>query len=131
MLRECVDFDPLNSKEGGEVVQCWHQTFAGNVKKSTGSRIHNRFRWHGFSYGFQIARAGDDALNAYKNQWPAAYVIFDEDIKWSYRCVSETYPDFTSFGADIYVAHHNMKWTMAFTHEQPDIGPFFAENPRL
>ncbi len=126
-MREGVDFDPLNANEGREVIQYWHRTFAGNVKKSTGSWIHNRFRWHGFSYGYQNARAGDEAFNAYKNQWPAPYVVFDEDINWSYSCVSGSYPDFTSFSADIYVAHHNMKWTMVFTHEQPDIGPFFAE----
>ena len=53
-------------------------------------------------------------------------MVFDEEGTWSYRCTSETYPDFTALGADIYVAHHNMKWTMAFTHEQPHDGPFFA-----
>ena len=67
------------------------------------------------------------AWQAYQSQWPAPYVVFDEEGTWSLGCASQTYPDFSLLGADIYVSHHNMKWTMAFTHEQPHDGPFFAE----
>ena len=87
---------------------------------------YNRFRWHGFSYGLQTAVTGADALSDYRRQWQAPYVIFDEEGTWAYSCTSEKYPDLTSLRADIYVAHHNMKWTMIFTHEQPDIGPYLA-----
>ena len=127
LTRAGVEFDPLGAAEVGDVVQRWHSAFAGNVKKETGSWVQKRFRWHGFSYEYQKAHSGGEAFSAYHNQWPAPYFIFDEDLNWSYGCASDAYPDLTSFDADIYVAHHNMKWTMVFTHEQPDIGPFFAE----
>ncbi len=121
-----VSFDPLTSSESESVKKQWLLAYAARVKKETGVWIHNRFRWHGFSYELQTAVAGSEALIGYQRQWPAPYVIFDEENIWAYSCTSEEYPDFTSFRADIYVAHHNMKWTMVFTHEQPDIGPYLA-----
>ena len=122
-----VAFERLDPAEQEDVRTRWLQTFAGNVKRETGSWVHNRFRWHGFSYGFEAATEGQDALRAYQGQWCASFVVFGEADGWAYRCHADRYPDFTPLGEDIYVAHHNMKWTIAFTHEQPDIGPFFAE----
>ncbi len=127
LTRAGVSFDPLDTRESDVVIRHWHSTFAKNVKKETGAWILRRFRWHGFSYGYQNAKSGIEALSTYRNQWPAPYFIFDEDLMWVYGCSSDAYPDLTPLSADIYVAHHNMKWTMAFTHEQPEIGPFFAE----
>ncbi len=127
LTRDGVSFDPVGARDYGDVIRHWHSTFARNVKRETGSWIHGRFRWHGFSYGYQNAQGGIEALSTYRNQWPAPYFIFDEDLTWLYGCNSDAYPDLSSFRADIYVSHHNMKWTMVFTHEQPEIGPFFAE----
>ena len=121
-----VDFYPVQSDESEQLKKLWLFAYAARVKNETGLWIHNRFRWNGFSYGHQTAVSGSDALIAYQSQWQAPYVIFDEEDTWAYLCTSEKYPDLTSFRADIYVAHHNMKWTMVFTHEQPDIGPYFA-----
>lgn len=121
-----VEFEPHTLSEREDIAKRWCVTYAQMVKKATGKWIHNGFRWHGFSCEYQSAIEGYDALSAYLNQWPAPYLIFDEGGVWSYGCTSKEYPDFTSFGADIYVAHHHMKWTMAFTHEQPQIGQFFA-----
>ncbi len=122
-----VKLEHHSAIEREELVRRWLGTFAKNVKEETGSWIHNRFKWHGFSWKYEKAIEGENALREYQNQWPAPYVIFDEEETWSYRCTSEKYPDFSAFGADIYVAHHNMKWTMVFTHEQPHDGPYFAK----
>ncbi len=131
-LVQCeVRFDRLDEAMTKEVVRKWDQVFARKVKKATGQWIHNRFRWHGFSYEFEPSIWGTEALGAYLAQWPAAFVLFDEDLSCCYRCEAQGCPDLTPLGWDIYVAHHNMKWTMAFTHEQPDIGPFFAEKTTL
>ncbi len=121
-----VDFSFIPEKESASIRERWLDLYAARVKKETGAWIHNRFRWHGFSCGFQDAVAGSDALTAYKNMWPAPYIVFDEEDTWAYACTSDSYPDLTPQRADIYVAHHNMKWTMVFTHEQPDIGPYLA-----
>ncbi len=129
-LLQCgVSFNRLDAEMTKEVVNKWDQVFARNVKKVTGQWIHNRFRWHAFSYEFESSIWGPEALEKYLTQWLAAFVLFDEDLNCCYRCEAQRYPDLTSLGWDIYVAHHNMKWTMAFTHEQPEIGPFFTVNP--
>ena len=124
--KHSVEFAAHTPDERKDVEQRWLKAYAQRVKTATGSWIHNRFKWHGFSWGYETAIEGAPALREYQSQWLAPYVVFDEDGIWSYRCTSDTYPDFTELGADIYVAHHNMKWTMVFTHEQPHDGPFFA-----
>ena len=121
-----TEFESLNSEQRITIEKNWLRTYAANVKKETGSWIHARFKWHGFSYGFERATEGMSAMEKYQNCWPAPFVVFDENLAWAFRCVSTQYPDFSDFGADIYVAHHNMKWTMVFTHEQPDPGPYFT-----
>ena len=120
-----VEFRSHTELEGRETDKLWLQTFAIKVKKETGSWIYNDFRWHGLSWETENAVGGEKALEIYLSQWPAPFIVFDEGQTWSYLCNPASYPDFSEFGADIYVSHHNMKWTMAFTHEQPDIGPFF------
>ena len=127
LLRNSVNFKKLDLAEHDRITEQWRLAFARDVKSATGQWIYKRFRWHGFSFGYQQSIKGTEALEAYQSQWSAPFFVFDEDGTWSYRCTSNTFPDFTPFGADIYVAHKNMKWTIAFTHEQPDIGPFFAE----
>ena len=125
--RHRVEFEEIAPEQREEVVKRWLHTFARSVKKTTGSWVYEGFMWHGFSWEFEEAIEGQKALSKYLGQWPAPFLVFDEDQTWCYRCKSETYPDLTCLGADVYVAHHNMKWTMVFTHEQPDIGPFFRE----
>ena len=126
-LTQCgTRFDRLDVDMTNEIVKKWDRVFARNVKKKTGQWVHNRFRWHGFSYEFETSIWGAEALDMYLAQWQADYVLFDEDLRCCYRCDAQRYPDLTTLGLDIYVAHHNMKWTMVFTHEQPEIGPFFA-----
>ncbi|MEL6934869.1 MAG: DUF4275 family protein [Pseudomonadota bacterium] len=121
-----VTFELLDTASKNEVEKRWLREFARNVKKETGSWIYRRFKWHAYSGKFEAATEGQKALELYQDQWAAPYFVFDEEGTWSYRCKSERYPDFTVLRSDIYVVHHNMKWTMVFTHEQPHDGPYFA-----
>lgn len=127
LVSQGVTFELQESVDREDVENRWLSEFAKNVKRETGSWIHARFKWHGFSCKFETAVEGSRALREYQNQWAAPYFVFDEDGTWSYRCNSKKYPDFTAFRADIYVVHHNMKWTMVFTHEQPHDGPYFTK----
>jgi len=122
-----IEYEKLNSAECEVIVERWLSVFSSNVKKKTGAWIYKGLKWHCFSWGFEDAKNGTIALQAYQSQWPTPYVIFDDGGNWCYRCESQDYPDLTVLGSDIYVAHQNMKWTIAFTHEQPQIGPFFCE----
>lgn len=121
-----VEFESLCNERRLKTEKSWLQTYAANVKMQTGSWVHAGFMWHGFSYGYERAVEGNAALQKYQNNWPAPFIVFDEQLTWAFRCDSTQYPDFSKFGADIYVAHHNMKWTMVFTHEQPHQGPYFT-----
>ena len=105
----------------------WLRAFARKVKARTGQWVLDRLKWHGFSAGYETAIEGEDALGRYSANWQAEFLVFDEELTWGFRCQPGPYPDFTSLKADIYVCHHNMKWTMAFTHEQPWDGPYFCE----
>ncbi len=126
MQSQDVSFDREDPETTEAIARKWKQHFASVVKKQTGVWIHNKFRWHGFSGGFEQHMSGDKALKAYLYQWPAKFLVFNESLKFGYTCRAQSYPDFSPLCDDIYVAHHNMKWTMVFTHEQPGEGPYFA-----
>lgn len=121
-----VTFSALDTSEMKRVEKSWLKQFAQKLKNETGLWIYANFKWHGFSYKYETAIEGSLAMQEYQNQWIAPYFVFGEDGTWSYECKSKNYPDFSVLHADIYVVHHNMKWTMVFTHEQPHEGPYFA-----
>ena len=66
-------------------------------------------------------------MSAYLGQWQAPFYVFDEALEFCALCEAQPYPDLSPLCRDLYVAHQNLKWTAAFTHEQPHLGPFFAE----
>ena len=126
LVSQRVEFDPIELADAKEVEKRWLHAFAQNVKKETGSWIFNKFKWHGFRCKYESALEGKNALRRYHEQWPAPYYLFDEGGNWCYQCQSDKYTDFTGLRDDIYVAHHNLKWTMVFTHEQAHDGPYFT-----
>ena len=131
LIKECFnDLDityTLVSKEETEVIiKNWLKHYAYKVKKETGDWIFNKFKWHGFSSEIQASLIGTDAVNEYSKQYLTDYYIFDENEDWCFHCESKTLPDLAFYGHDIYIAHHNMKWTMVYTHEHPHFGPYFT-----
>ncbi len=127
LANQAVKATELPEQERQQVETRWLATFAALVKRQHGVWIYRRLKWHGFSYRIQPCLEGQEALERYSSQPSGAFYVFNEDMSCCWLCQSDPYPDFTSYHDDVYVAHHNMKWTMAFTHEQPQIGPFFAE----
>jgi len=117
---------PQSNTETLDFEHKWLSFFANNVKLRYGVYVYEGFKWHGFSLGLQSCVEGERAINTYKGQWPSKYIIFEEQMKESFLCYSDKYPDLSSLSLDVYVSHANLKWTMVFTHEQPVIGPFFA-----
>lgn len=108
----------------------WLKTFASLIKKEHGAYIYLNYRWHGYSFRVQPCTSGKEAIESYKRQANSPFYVFNESLSYCALCKAEEYPDLSSLQRDIYVAHHKLKWTMAFTHEQPQIGPFFAEQTR-
>lgn len=87
------------------------------------------YKWHIFSYHKDKRIEGEKAIEEYKNQFPADLYIFNERLQYGLKWRKvERVPDITmeDFTDDIYVSHHNMKWTFVLPHEIPDFGPYFS-----
>jgi len=119
----------LSANELAEVSQQWLARFATKVKSQVGCWVFRGFKWHGFSYGMERCLSGDEALQAYQRT-KGRFYLFAEDEAFGYLCktVFPFRPDFSQFRTDMYLTGSDFSWTMAFTHEQPEIGPFFAEH---
>jgi hypothetical protein len=100
----------------------WLAVYAANGT-GPGSR---RYLWHVFSYGTTPALEGADALARYAQQACAQYVALSNDRKSAF--LTTTRPERNLY-QDWFVFPPNLAWTMAFTHEDGWIGPFFATHP--
>ena len=127
LLDHGVDAANLSEEATEHFNAAWLKTFASLVKKEHGVSIYRDYRWHGYSYRIEPCMSGKEALEKYRNQRNAPFYVFSESLSYCALCEAEMYPDLSGLRRDVYVAHHKLEWTMAFTHEQPQIGPFFAE----
>jgi len=121
-----ISYRSLSDAETQELNRNWLNSFASNVKEKTGKSIYRGYRWHAYSYEFETHLKGTKALSEYFSQPVTKYYVFNEECDEAYECTSDKYPDFSSNFDEVYVCHHNMKWSMVFTHEQPELGPYFA-----
>ena len=70
----------------------------------------------GGAAGLRLARGG-----------AARYILLPNDGEPA--MLTDLRPDNLT-GQDVYVFPENMAWTMAFTHEDGLLGPYFAQHPR-
>jgi hypothetical protein len=132
LTRGGVQFETLSPEQVHEFTLQWLDAFdpEGRIdrKHTTTKKKRNPF-WDYFSMrDSENCVVGPKALELYQKQWPAEYVVVGEAEGYGYRCTG-AYVDFSNLLGDIYVSHHNMKWTMIFTHEQEwdsRLGPFFC-----
>lgn len=105
----------------------WREAFARPVKQRTGSWTYNKFDWHAFSFKFTPALEGARALEAYSTAPLVGFYVLPEGDELGYKCAGKNRPDPAKLSRiDSYVFPLDVSWTMAFTHEEPEIGPFFA-----
>ena len=113
--------DVLSEVSSQNVIQQWIEVFA---KPRTGCRIKD-YKWHIFSGGYYEAAEGDEALALYVGHLSEKYLVIDNDES----CVVTTDQRPEDVGlSDYYVCPPNMAWTMAFTHEDGWLGPYFAKH---
>lgn len=131
-----IAHERLGPDEARDVLRQWRQSFAVRVYEATGHWVHEGFDWHVFSYGFAHALQGPPAEHAYRQAWAtmkppgvrrhfllAARSAFDGE-QVIYRCSSVEPPMLGS--RDELIVPLDFSWTMAFTHEQGWLGPFFT-----
>ena len=121
-----ISYTLISEEEKETVIKNWLKCYASNVKREIGTWICDKFKWHGFSSGMQYSLSSEEASKEYSKQYLTDYYIFNEKEDWCFHCKSKILPDLSFLRDDIYITHHNMKWTMVYTHEQPHLGPYFA-----
>lgn len=88
----------------------------------------NQHMWHVFSYAVYPSQDHQAALDAYSQVESPAYCILANDRKQA--LLTDRKPTSCTL-SDYYVFPENLAWTMAFTHEDGWLGPYFARHPRF
>lgn len=116
----------LSSKASMAVHAKWVELFSSRLK-SFKTKVSSQFLWHNFSAGRHPAHAGPAAMSAYLLATAGLETFYVMAAERG-RAIVERYtgeaPDFS--GEDLIVFPLNYAWTMCFTHEQPQLGPYFA-----
>jgi hypothetical protein len=117
----------IDRRERWRLMQLWRETFARPVKEKTGRWVYHGLDWHTFSWKFCKSKSGFRAVIEYLSEKAkTVYVVSQDETQTAFSCASETPIDFSECGTDVYVFPEDYAWTIAFTHEEPQIGPFFS-----
>ena len=111
----------LSLDETELIRQRWIDTFCKNRK---GISIKN-YKWHIFSTEAYPSVSGSSAEEAYLSQQAPEFIVLSEHHE-SAMITSELPIECSS--SDYYVFPKNLAWTMAPTHENGWLGPYFAEH---
>ena len=112
----------FNSVEAADLSRAWLEVF-GRDRQGMNTKA---FMWHVFSGTRYPALEGEQALSEYSAQICCEFVVLSNGRDAAY--LSDERPDSRPF-SDFYVFPPNMAWTMAFTHEEGWLGPYFAKHP--
>ncbi|MGB4775530.1 MAG: DUF4275 family protein [Daejeonella sp.] len=121
-------YEFLTERELKELETKWKKKFIEEKKKPHSNQYNTQYKWHIFSFDTDSIK-GKQATNEYKKQHPADIYIFNEELQYGLKCAkAEQLPNILmeGFSDDIYICHHNMKWTYVIPHEAPHIGSFFS-----
>jgi hypothetical protein len=105
-----------------EWVARWRDVYASE-KRASGL---SRFLWHTFSEGMYPSVAGQAAETLYQEHHFSHVIILSNDRKTAF--LSAELP-VCKYVWDFYVFPPDLAWTMAFTHEDGWLGPYFAKHP--
>jgi hypothetical protein len=83
------------------------------------------YLWHIFSAGKYPNLSGTEAMAQYNEQVAPEYIVLSNDRKFA--LATDLRPE-ESCLSDFYVFPENLAWTMAFTHEDGWLGPYFARH---
>jgi len=114
----------LSEHEVAESVERWLDCFGVN---RAGVNT-DAFMWHVFSFERFPSVQGVAAQEQYQLHEAPEYIVVSNDRDEGFT--TDVRPTDCSL-ADWLVFPQNLAWTMAFTHEDGWLGPFFALNPRF
>jgi hypothetical protein len=111
----------LSAGEASQVVESWLGAFGRNRDGID----TDAFLWHIFSSGRHPSEGGLAAKSSYEQQIAHEYVVLSNDRTVVFT--TNQRPETCSL-TDYYVFPPNLAWTMAFTHEEGWLGPYFARH---
>jgi hypothetical protein len=111
----------LSADEASQVVESWLGAFGRNREGIDA----DAFLWHIFSSGRYPSEGGLAARASYEHQIAHEYVVLSNDRQVVF--ITNQRPETCSL-TDYYVFPPNLAWTMAFTHEDGWLGPYFARH---
>jgi hypothetical protein len=129
-----ASFIHLSSEEAIALWQRWREAFARPVREARGVWVFGAYHWHAFSYRDVPSVAREEAVAAYASAWNRrlkpkrlrdVFILPFEDEELAYRASSIQPPDLGN--SDVLVVPIDFAWTMAFTHEDGWLGPYFSE----
>jgi hypothetical protein len=114
--------ETFNKKDSREIEAEWMRIYCKN-KQGFNTKD---YRWHIFSGRGYPSVEADEAESMYsKHNAENYYVMFNNAS--TIDLVKQKPTDLNY--KDVYVFPKNMAWTMAFTHEEGWLGPYFAKHP--
>ena len=114
--------ETFNKKNSWEIEAKWMGIYCKN-KQGFNTKD---YRWHIFSGGGYPSVEAEEAESMYsKHSAESYYVMFNNSS--TIELVKEKPADLNY--KDVYIFPKNMAWTMAFTHEEGWLGPYFAKHP--
>lgn len=85
------------------------------------------YEWHAFSYEFARSKRGARGLALYLAESDReVFVVPEDEGDDAFVCRASALIDFTDCETDILVFPRALEWTVAYTHEQPELGPYFS-----
>ena len=116
-----VVLNRLTAEQVADLCVQWEVAFPADR-----SDIHiEQFMWHVFSAERYSSVSGDAALAEYGKHEAPKYLVLSNDKDQG--LVTDLRPESASL-ADYLVCPLNWAWTMAFTHEDGWLGPYFARH---
>ena len=109
-------------KETLELEKKWLDTFCQDKK---GANTKD-YKWHIFSYERYPSLSKEEAIEIYNQQEAPEYIILSNEDELAIQ--TDLKPTSSNLH-DYYIFPKNMAWTMAFTHEDGWLGPYFAKHP--
>ena len=129
-MREGIEVGPgkvlrvLAAVEASALADAWLKVFAKNAQGVN----TKAYLWHTFSANRYPSAAGKEALTKYELNIAGEYIVLSNDRDLAF--VTDQRPTNCSL-SDWYVFPENFAWTMAFTHEEGWLGPYFARHERF
>lgn len=110
-----------SAEEVTQIVSRWLAVFGQN----TVTVRSEQFLWHIFSSGSYPSEEKQAARASYEKQLAHEYVVLSNDRRTAFT--TNQRPESCAW-SDYYVFPPNLAWTMAFTHEEGWLGPYFARH---